>query len=248
MKAAGPLAARRALMGDLARDWAYVTRYQALGLRSRLPLTEQEASAGPAVVLLPGVYERWHFMAPLIPWLEHRGFRVLVFPALGRNHRPVADSALLVQEELRRLQVHEALVVAHSKGGLIGKYLMTAFDDGRISAMMAINTPFAGNRYARFAPVSTLRAFSPRHATIIALQENLEANAHITSVFSRFDPQVLGGSRLEGARNVELDVVGHFRILGTVALRDELEGFLAAAGEVRTPGEDPDGTAPARVS
>ena len=42
-------------------------------------------------------------------------------------------------------------------------------------------------------------------------------NPRITSIFGTFDPMIPGGSELPGARNIRLDVAGHFRILGDPA-------------------------------
>lgn len=38
-------------------------------------------------------------------------------------------------------------------------------------------------------------------------------NEHITSVYGVFDPHIPEGSMLPGARNIQLDTAGHFRIL-----------------------------------
>ena len=67
------------------------------------------------------------------------------------------------------------VLVAHSKGGLIGKLAMLREDpDGRIDSMIAVNTPFAGSSYARWFLVPSVRAFIPTDATIVALAAERE--------------------------------------------------------------------------
>jgi pimeloyl-ACP methyl ester carboxylesterase len=66
---------------------------------------------------------------------------------------------------------------------------------------------------ARLTPWRTMRAFLPGDRVIRTLGELREPNANVTSIYPRFDPNIPEGSRLEGAANIEVPVVGHFRIL-----------------------------------
>jgi hypothetical protein len=117
--------------------------------------------------------------------------------------------------------------VAHSKGGLIGKHLMLGASGNRITRMIAIATPFAGSVYANYLPTRTLRAFRPSDETIVMLGEGITANERIVSIYPRFDPHIPAGSFLAGARNIELPVAGHFRILSDPRLLHEVQTNLA---------------------
>jgi hypothetical protein len=166
------------------------------------------------VVILPGVYETWHFMRPIADELNRRGHPVHVMHAMGFNRDPIPATAALVARELASLDLRGVALVAHSKGGLIGKHLL-AFDDpeGRIDRLVAVAAPFGGSRLARYTVGSTLRAFLPGDPVILNLAGERAVNARITSIYPRFDPNIPEGSRLEGATNVELPLWGHFRIL-----------------------------------
>ena len=48
-------------------------------------------------------------------------------------------------------------------------------------------------------------------------------NARIVSAYGSFDPHIPGGSALPGARNVILETMGHFRVLGDARVLDEVE-------------------------
>ncbi|GAA2199064.1 alpha/beta hydrolase [Sinomonas flava] len=229
------------LAEGLARDAAYVTIRQlgALGARRRgaaavgpdgtrvVRTTPAPPSARrpPAVVLIPGIYEPAAFMDPLRLWLEQRGHEVAIVEELGWNLRPLKESASLVAARLEEVGIADALVVAHSKGGLIGKELMVSHP--RLAAgMVAASTPFAGHPYSRFAPTPSLRAFNPALPALAALVREQSVNSRIVSVASAVDPVVSRGTQLEGARNVRLPVVGHFRILGHPAFLELLDGVL----------------------
>lgn len=202
-----------------ALDWWYAITWQ---VRSLGPTTADDYRTGDGqpVVVIPGVYETWHFMRPLMDALHDRGHPVHVLPVLRHNLRPVPVSARDVFAYLEEHDLRNVLVLAHSKGGLIGKYAMTQLDDhGRIDRMVAVSTPFAGSGYARLAPVRHLRVFRAADPVLAGLARELDANARITSVYGVFDTLIPEGSELSGATNVRLPVGGHFRILGDARTR-----------------------------
>ena len=194
-------------------DYAWAYRLRFLSLRPRDPSRLVGGTRRP-VLLLPGVYETWHFLETVGEHLAALGHPVHVVPTFGRNLRPIAEMAALAGDYLEANDLTDVAIVAHSKGGLIGKTLMLGESDGsRIALMVAITTPFAGSDYAHLVPIRTLREFVPTHETIVSLASNAEVNARITSIYSSWDPIIPNGSVLEGAVNIELPVTGHFRIL-----------------------------------
>lgn len=220
-------------------DWWYAIRWQ---VRSLGPTTADDYRSGDGqpVVVIPGVYETWHFLRPLMDALHDRGHPVHVLPVLRHNLRPVPESAQEVLDHLEEHDLRNVLLVAHSKGGLIGKYLMTRLDEHRrVDRMVAVSTPFAGSGYARLAPVRHLRVFRAADPVLAALARELDANARITSVYGVFDTLIPEGSALAGATNVRLPVGGHFRILGDPRTR---AAVLAAADP--DPSEQDDVDAP----
>lgn len=209
-------------------DYAYAARWQ---LRSIFNRTDPKSFASGdkvPVVVLPGVYESWKFMQPLIEELHRRGHPVHVVETLRRNRRPVEDAAAHVNAYLRVAGLRDAVLVAHSKGGLAGKLVMVGPEADRVVGMLAVATPFSGSRYARMIPGRTLRAFSPAHPSIRAIARHLTVNARVVSVFGRFDPHIPEGSELVGARNVRLDTGGHFRILAHPVILSEFEALTEA--------------------
>jgi alpha-beta hydrolase superfamily lysophospholipase len=196
-----------------AEDYAYAAVWQLRAVANRTDPASFRAGGGVPLVLLPGVYETWKFLQPLATALHARGHPIHVLDALHHNRRPVIEAAGEVTRYLDDHAMSDVVLVAHSKGGLIGKQAMTGPAGSRIRGMVAVATPFGGSRYARMMLAPSLRSFSPRDRTILALARQHEANARITSVYGRFDPHIPEGSTLPGARNVRLDTGGHFRIL-----------------------------------
>jgi alpha-beta hydrolase superfamily lysophospholipase len=213
-----PSLARRGFWA--VRDWMYAAAWQ---VRSVSPTTVDDYRTGDkqVVVVLPGVYETWPFLRPLMDALHERGHPVLVVAELKHNLRPVPESARVVIDVLAREGLDRVLLLSHSKGGLIGKYAMTNLDDEhRIDRMIAIATPFSGSAYARFAPARHLRWFRAVDPVVAALIRDVETNRRITSIYGVFDTMIPGGSELPGATNVRLPVGGHFAILGDARTRE----------------------------
>ena len=147
-------------------DYRYVVYWQARGLLDRTDPADYLDPPGTAapVLLLPGIYERWQFLRPVADLLRDKGHPVHVLTRLRWNTAPVAASAEHVAAYLEEHDLREVLVVAHSKGGLIGKYAMLHADpEGRIARMIAIATPFAGSRYARYFLARSIRANAGIH-------------------------------------------------------------------------------------
>ncbi|WP_225219447.1 esterase/lipase family protein [Arthrobacter gallicola] len=223
---------RLLLAAAWAADYAYVVRWQIQGFIFQSdPAVFLQPAAGvdprEPVLLIPGVYENWQFLRPLAQYLAGRGHPVHAVRSLGYNRGTVEEMARRVEAYLRHQGIERAAIAAHSKGGLIGKKLLLGPEGHRISHLVAINTPFAGSPYARLFPLRSIRAFSPRDFHLRRLQANLETNSRITSVYASFDPHIPGGSQLEGARNIVLEAMGHFRPVGDPVLHrivaEELE-------------------------
>ena len=63
-----------------------------------------------------------------------------------------------------------------------------------------------------------------------SLLGHLELNEHITSIYGRFDPHIPGGSFVQGARNVQLETMGHFRPVADSRVLREIDRAIAAGG------------------
>jgi pimeloyl-ACP methyl ester carboxylesterase len=193
----------------LAVDFAYAFGMRMGALVNRV--APQPRGDLPPVVLIPGVYETWHFMKPVAARLAKAGHPVHFVAELGRNAATIPDAAATVEAYIDAHDLHHVVLVGHSKGGLIGKQVMLA--DERVDKLVALATPFSGSSYSRYMLTKPLRAFIPTAEPLASLAANVEANARITSIYPVFDGHIPEGSHLEGATNIQVPVLGHFRIL-----------------------------------
>jgi len=117
----------------------------------------------PEVVLLPGVYEHWTFLRPLGDALSAAGHRVTAVHGLGSNRRGVAETSERLGRALERARPPAAgrVLVAHSKGGLIGKHLLVA---SGAAAAAAVEAASGGDPAAAAASASAPTETTPSDA------------------------------------------------------------------------------------
>jgi hypothetical protein len=213
-----------------ALDYAYAARIQ-LGIFTRRRRVPRARGGLAPVLLLPGVYEPWQFLRGVGGMLARAGHPVHALEPLGYNVAAVPEAAAVAQSYLEEHDLRGVVVVAHSKGGLIGKHMMLLDDaHGRIDRMVAIAAPFAGSSLSRFIPAGPLRAFVPTEPTLAMLAANAEVNERVTSVYGVYDPHIPGGSELPGATNIQLPVSGHFRLLADETVLAEVLRVVTGTG------------------
>lgn len=221
-------------IAGLIADYTYVgrsrLRYWRYGAPPPAPLAAGP-DAPPPVLLLPGVFETWHYMKPIRDRLVGLGVPVHSVPALGFNRHPIPEMAARAAAYLDAHDLRGVRIVAHSKGGLIGKSLLVADDPGtggagRLEGMLSINTPYGGSPLARFG-VGPFREFQPTRPVIQELASSPQVNARITALRSAYDQYVPAESaELTGAQNVLMPHIGHFRVLGLRVVIDRVVAWL----------------------
>jgi pimeloyl-ACP methyl ester carboxylesterase len=222
-------------LGAWVGDYAAAAKFFVAGVFQARSTAKSFGGSERPLVILPGVYEPWTFMIPLIDHIKDSGRSVHVIPDLGLNRRTIPESAEIAQRYLEELGLSGVTLIAHSKGGLIGKHMMLHDDhgDGRVESLIAISTPFSGSRRARYFLNRTVRDFLPTEPTLAALSENEVVNARITSIYAEWDLHIPEGSFLPGAHNVPLPLGGHFRVVGDPLVFAAVDAALekASAGE-----------------
>lgn len=165
------------------------------------------------VILIPGITNKWGFLKKLGDKISLEGHPVYIVPKLGYNLVDIPTAAKIVEDLIDENNLKDVIIVAHSKGGLIGKYLL--INDNRIKKLIAIATPFSGSHFARFFLHKSFRQLSPQNQIIVDLSARPEVNKKIVSIIPVFDNHVWhkSGSYLKGAKNIKVNIHGHHKIL-----------------------------------
>jgi len=204
-------------LGHWIIDYLYMTHGQTIGfLRRKTPkhyLGFVRENKSP-VILIPGLLERWGFLKKLGDKISLEGHPVYIVPKLGYNLKDIPTSAKIVREMIEETNIQNAVIVAHSKGGLIGKYLLIHLnDDQAVKGVISIATPYSGSYLIKFLPHKSFRELRTDSKIIHELQSHKEVNKKIISIAPIFDNHIWEGSRLEGAENITVDEKGHHKII-----------------------------------
>lgn len=193
------------------------------------------------VLLIPGVFESWRFMQPVAEHLYSQGHPVHVLDKLGYNTAAIPDMAVITADYLDREDLRDVTIVAHSKGGLIAKQALGQPGTlARVRHVITINTPFSGSRYAAFILLPSVHMFAPNGPVIRTLSLETAVNRRISSLYSVFDPHIPETSRLDGAENITLPTIGHFRPLAATHTLRLITHILdgASTGHSQDPNTD----------
>lgn len=156
-----------------AADYLYAARRQAavlalpwsIGRARPAPRAWSTGSADlPEVVLVPGVYEHWTFLRPLGDALSAAGHRVSVVHGLGINRSAIGDTSGRLGRALAEDPPPAAgrVIVAHSKGGLIGKHLLVTSGAATAAVIGAATGGEPGDAAARAsAPDAATSSHAP---------------------------------------------------------------------------------------
>jgi pimeloyl-ACP methyl ester carboxylesterase len=169
------------------------------------------------IVCIPGVFESWQVMKSIADDISKDGHPVYVIPELKDNLKSIPDSAFIVEKLIKQNKLHNVIIVAHSKGGLIGKYLLAYLNENKsVKGVIAIATPFSGTKPARFIKHAAIQEFSPQSDVILDLQRKAKVNNKIISIYPEFDNHIWSeaGSYLDGALdNIAVKTQGHHKVI-----------------------------------
>ncbi|MDB4939824.1 MAG: hypothetical protein JWO40_249 [Candidatus Doudnabacteria bacterium] len=169
------------------------------------------------VIILPGIFGRWAFLKPMADHISLLGHPVYIVPKLGNNIGDIPSSAKKVKEVIDENNIKNVIIVAHSKGGLISKYLMLHEDpEKRVKGLIAVATPFHGSSIGKLIPSYSIQELSSDSDIILYLVSHTEADSKIVSIIPQYDNHVWHekGSHLDGAMaNIEVETSGHHKVL-----------------------------------
>ena len=191
------------------------------------------------VILVHGLFQNrtcWWWLARA---LRRRGNKVLRY-SISPWHNIEAVTEILDQhiDRLRhRYGIRQVVLVGHSMGGIIARnYVQLRGGAPKVAAIIQLATPNQGSKLAPFAisPLGVLLVpDSPFLQRLNAAP--LPDCCPVTTIFSRRDNMVLpySGCHLPGARNIELDGLGHTSLLFSPRVLNLVHQLLSHAGDVR---------------
>lgn len=168
------------------------------------------------IILIQGNSNKWGFLKKLSDSISRLGYPVYVVDKLGSNLFNIPTSAKIVREIIDKNKLEKVILIGHSKGGIVGKYILVhANSDNKIVQLIAIAAPFSGTNIVSHLPYKSLKELSPRSRVIQELDSNSKLNYKIISIMPEFDNHVWHekGSFLDGAINIKVPTKGHHKIV-----------------------------------
>ena len=187
-----------------------------------LPAQMPSAKSGslPPVILLHGLFQN----RSCLFWLQYRlrsaGYRQIISinTAPWRDLERLTEQLAKKVDELRiRLKVDKVILIGHSMGGMIARnYVQNRGGAVNVERVVTLGSPHNGSKLAPFALSPMGKLLLPgsefiRRFNSIAWPET----PPIVSIYTRYDNIVMPAelARMEGARTVELDGMGHTALL-----------------------------------
>lgn len=180
-----------------------------------------------SVVLLPGVWERWQATWAWGESLHDAGFDVRFVPDIDLELGDVDELAETLLNYFDQAAISDPIVVAHSKGGLVGKQAMVK-QPNRIAGLVACGTPFEGAPLARLLPRALkMSDLTPEAEKIRRLAENTDVNSRIVSIEAKWDQDVPPVGGLPGGFYCQVPVIGHHQLLGDPITSKRIVQFVS---------------------
>jgi hypothetical protein len=187
------------------------------------------------VVLLPGVNTTWQFMKIIADEVSRVGHPIYILKDLGYNRKEIRESADIARALIDKENLQNVIILAHSKGGLIGKELLINSNaDSVITKVITIATPFCGSRIAKVVPDAAMKELRPDSKVILNHNINSDVNKDIISIYGTFDNHIwpTESCHLEGAENIQVPVDGHHKILSYPGAREVVIEKIASITSV----------------
>lgn len=205
------------LLIDLVEQYSYsITKYF---ISHKIPTYWANGDKGD-VILVPGFADDHIFLMKIGEELNKNGYKI---HSATQSIKGFNTTTLSVQELATKLAGYIAqnnmtniILVGHSKGGIVAKYLLENFGQisDKIKNVFTIASPHQGTIFA-YVGIFHLHQLTPG-SNLIKTLKTQTANTHkITNIYPKFDNTIVPNKNLilDGAINQQIKIVGHTRIL-----------------------------------
>lgn len=200
--------------------WFRVARY----IYRTLPEEWQEGDR--TVVIIPGFNGHWSAYKRLGDYLNRNGYKIHIDPKYN-SYQNIEKIATHTYEYILKEDLKDIVVIGHSKGGIVARYLKLIDERNLISQVFTIASPHYGSVWAH---ISILSLFQIRPGSEFLSELNDEPEAKkVVNIFAKYDQLVIPNKSLylAGAiENTQLDLVGHTSLVESDVLASEITSYL----------------------
>lgn len=214
------------MLSNLINEYWLIIRNLIYGFLSPLPGSWSEGTGGD-VILIPGLHERLPFLKTIGNYLNNLGYRIHYISDLKTNTLSVNQEYLILKNYITTHRFTRLNILTHSKGGLVAKYLI---NDSQIFPLLDKVITIACPHYGSWASVLFPSSWEliPPSRVIKNLLIDKKGLKKITNIYPQTDNHIIPNSSLylPGAKNIQLPIFGHTRILESQELMKLLSQLL----------------------
>lgn len=198
---------------DLIKEYLLIAKLIMQSLFIKSPPENWSKGKTGNIFIIQGFNETFLPLKYLGDQLNKAGYRI--FTCEFNSRKPIKDIADIIKENLSKLNLRDVIFLAHSKGGLIAKYLL---DNDKIllkivKKVFAIASPFRGTNWG-YLRIANLFELIPESSILNQLNSKTSNNYKIVSILPSHDDFVPKSSmHLKGATIIHTKVIGHTRTL-----------------------------------
>ncbi len=209
------------LIINLIQEYYLILKHKVVGFHKPIPEYYQIGEKGDIIMII-GINGIWTSLKTIADYFNKHGYRIH-FPVF-KTRDPINKIVDNISEYIDNRNLNNFSIISHSKGGLISRILLEKYND-RIINVINISTPHKGSIFGYFQKIS-LNEIKPKSELL--KQINKFKTDKIINIYPKFDNLVIPKSslKLDNARNIKLDIVGHTRILESKELLKEIDKIL----------------------
>lgn len=197
-------------------------------LKRQTPPSEWIKGSRGTIIVIPGFNSTWVTLQTIANHLNKSGYRILVIPQLKRHHTNLEKSAKILAKYIQENNLKDVILISHSKGGLIAKYMMDTQPAGKnVKLSISIAAPYQGSIFG-YLRIFSLFELIPDCPFINSFNAITTNNHKIYNLYAKVDNHVLPNKNvlLPGAHNIMIGVIGHTRILLVKQTLDIIDSIL----------------------
>ena len=176
------------------------------------------------LIFIPGINARWTYFYSMAEILNKKGYPMYTVPELGYNFHSIQQAANIVLDFIKKNDLRKFIIIGHSKGGLVAKYVFSMLEtDRECYGTIALAAPFMGSSLANRSFISSYNELRPASEAIKSIN-NFKINHRIISIYPEFDEMIPEGSMLDEAlMNIQVPVFGHNAMVFSKFTAEEIE-------------------------
>lgn len=209
------------LIINLIQEYYLIFKHKVVGFHKPIPEYYKIGEKGDIIMII-GINGIWTSLKTIADYFNKQGYRIH-FPEF-KTRNPINKIVENISEYIDSRNLNNFSIISHSKGGLISRVLLEKYND-KIINVINISTPHKGSIFGYLEKIS-LNEIRPSSEFLKKM--NSYKSKKIVNIYPKFDNLVIPNSslKLDNARNIKLDIVGHTRILESKELLNEIDKIL----------------------